>query len=150
MLLPELDIEKTCKNVRALFKQYPSLERLAGEEYTQHLTASYSLEPRTKTNKRQNSIENMVTRKVKAQQILADLYGALNRLPVEHRNILWRHHVLDNITDYVIEQEFYMGRTKYYEFLRSAEIEFAEVYNKGELLVEKTDKVRTKRGQITD
>lgn len=135
MLLPEIDERKTRNNVIDLFEQYDSLCRLAGEQYEQKLTASYNLEPKGDGGI-SRPVENMVTRKITAKQILENLYEALNRLDIEQRAMLWNHYILKNVTKYVIEQEYHLTPPAYYARLRKAQLAFAEVFNIGELLVE--------------
>lgn len=135
MLLPEIDERRTRDNVIRLFEQYDSLCRLAGEDYEQSMTASYSLEPKGPMGI-SRPVENLVTRKVTAIQILESVYDALDKLNIEQRAMLWNHYILKNATEFVIEQEYNMSKPTYYTYLKKAQIAFAEVYNVGELLVE--------------
>lgn len=137
MLLPEIDEKKTRNNVIELFEQYDSLCRLAGEQYEQKLTADYKLEPKGDGGI-SRPVENMVTRKIAAKQILENLYQALNRLDIEQRAMLWNHYILKNVTEYVIQTEYHLTPPAYYARLKKAQLAFAEVYNIGELIVEIT------------
>lgn len=137
MLLPEIDEKKTRNNVIELFEQYDSLCRLAGEQYEQKLTADYNLEPKGDGGI-SRPVENMVTRKIAAKQILVNLYQALNRLDIEQRAMLWNHYILKNVTEYVIQTEYHLTPPAYYARLKKAQLAFAEVYNIGELIVEIT------------
>lgn len=135
MLLPEIDERKTRDNVIKLLGQYDSLCRLAGEQYEQKLTADYNLEPKGDKGI-SRPVENMVTRKISAIQILTNIYDALTRLSADQRKMLWEHYTIGVPSEYEIASELNMSVATYYRKLEKAQLAFAEVYSVGELLVE--------------
>lgn len=135
MLLPEINERETRDNVIKLLEQYDSLCRLAGRQYEQSLTADYSLEPKG-SGGISRPIENLVSRKVAAIQILENIYKALNDLNFEQKEMLWSHYVDKMTNEYRIEEKYNISVPTYYNHLRKAQLAFAEVYGVGELLVE--------------
>ena len=135
VLLPEINQKQTRENVKKLLDQYHSLRRLAGTQYEQKMTASYSLEPKG-SGGISRPVENMVTRKLTAIGILENIYDTFNKLNIEQREILWNHYVECNIGEYKITEKYNVSLQTYYNRLHKTQIAFAEVYNSGELLSE--------------
>lgn len=135
MLLPEINEKMTRRNVMKLLEQYHSLRRLAGRQYEQKLTASYTLEPRGDggTSK---PVEDMVTRKVSAIEIINHIHDALNKLNGQQRKLLWEHYTISAPSEYEIVTKFNISVATYYRKLEKAQLAFAEVYHLGELIVE--------------
>lgn len=135
MLLPEIDERKTCENVKVLLGNYHSYRRLAGTQYEQKLTASYTLEPKGDggTSK---PVEDMVTRKVSAIEIINHIHDALNKLNGQQRKLLWEHYTISAPSEYEIITKFNISVATYYRKLEKAQLAFAEVYHLGELIVE--------------
>ncbi|MFL2134799.1 ArpU family phage packaging/lysis transcriptional regulator [Ruoffia sp. FAM 24228] len=135
MLLPEINEKMTRRNVMKLLEQYHSLRRLAGRQYEQKLTASYTLEPKGDggTSK---PVEDMVTRKVSAIEIINHIHDALNKLNGQQRKLLWEHYTISAPSEYEIVTKFNISVATYYRKLEKAQLAFAEVYHLGELIVE--------------
>lgn len=135
MLLPEINEKMTRRNVMKLLEQYHSLRRLAGRQYEQKLTASYTLEPKGDggTSK---PVEDMVTRKVSAIEIINHIHDALNKLNGQQRKLLWEHYTISAPSEYEIITKFNISVATYYRKLEKAQLAFAEVYHLGELIVE--------------
>ena len=135
MLLPEINEKMTRRNVMKLLEQYHSLRRLAGRQYEQKLTASYTLEPKGDggTSK---PVEDMVTRKVSAIEIINNIHDALNKLNGQQRKLLWEHYTISAPSEYEIVTKFNISVATYYRKLEKAQLAFAEVYHLGELIVE--------------
>lgn len=135
MLLPEINEKMTRRNVMKLLEQYHSLRRLAGRQYEQKLTASYTLEPKGEgcTSK---PVEDMVTRKVSAIEIINHIHDALNKLNGQQRKLLWEHYTISAPSEYEIVTKFNISVATYYRKLEKAQLAFAEVYHLGELIVE--------------
>lgn len=125
----------TRRNVMKLLEQYHSLRRLAGRQYEQKLTASYTLEPKGDggTSK---PVEDMVTRKVSAIEIINHIHDALNKLNGQQRKLLWEHYTISAPSEYEIITKFNISVATYYRKLEKAQLAFAEVYHLGELIVE--------------
>lgn len=134
-MLPEIDENKTRKNVIRLLEQYDKLCLLSGEQYEQKLTADYSLEPKG-SGGISRPIENIVSRKLNAIQILDNIYEALDRLDIEQRAMLWNHYILRNVNEFVIENKYFMSKPTYYAKLKKAQVSFAWAYSNGELIEE--------------
>lgn len=135
MLLPDINEKMTRRNVMKLLEHYHSLRRLAGRQYEQKLTASYTLEPKGDggTSK---PVEDMVTRKVSAIEIINNIHDALNKLNGQQRKLLWEHYTISAPSEYEIETKFNISVATYYRKLEKAQLAFAEVYHLGELIVE--------------
>src|SRR5699024_5577533 len=125
----------TRRNVMKLLEQYHSLRRLAGRQYEQKLTASYTLEPKGDggTSK---PVEDMVTRKVSAIEIINHIHDALNKLNGQQRKLLWEHYTISAPSEYEIVTKFNISVATYYRKLEKAQLAFAEVYHLGELIVD--------------
>ena len=130
----EYNKNKANKRAESLLNNYWQYVRIAGKSYEQHLTASYSFEPRSQTNKVSQPIEKMVTIKVEAQQVLENIYEAMNSISQNERLMLVDHYVRNKVSDYYIEQKLNLSRATYYNRLRKARLSFAEAYGYGELI----------------
>lgn len=135
MLLPEINEKMTRRNVMKLLEQYHSLRRLAGRQYEQKLTASYTLEPKGDGGTIK-PVEDMVTRKVSAIEIINHIHDALNKLNGQQRKLLWEHYTISAPSEYEIITKFNISVATYYRKLEKAQLAFAEVYHLGELIVE--------------
>lgn len=135
MLLPEINEKETRKNVVNLLEQYHSLRRLAGEQYEQKMTANYTLEPKGAGGV-SRPIENLVSRKVSAIQIINNIHYALNKLSPQDRKLLWEHYTIKVPTEYEVITLLNISVATYYRKLEKAQLAFAEIYGAGELIVE--------------
>lgn len=137
-LFPELDEEKTRNNVDELLGIYRRLARLADEEYTPKVTASYSFELKSYTGTVNSALENSVIRKVSAEQEIYKIAKAMNKLNAFHRQMLHHRYMSrKEPTDIQIYMDLGMSERTYYRGLADAQIAFAEAYDGGRLLAEK-------------
>lgn len=137
-LFPEIDKEKTKQNVKNLLVHYHSLVRLAGEDYTPNITATYSFEPKSYTGTVSSQTENMVVRKMTAEKTLESVAKAMNKLNIYDRKLIHSKYmnvrVLKNTEIYL---DFSISERTFYRELDKALIRFAEAYENGSLLAEK-------------
>lgn len=137
-LIPEIDNEKTKKNAAEVLGIYRRLERMAHEEYTPKVTASFSFEVKGFTGSVNSAVENSVVRKVTAEQELAKIVKALNKLNAFHRQLLYERYVIRNeLSDIQIYMELGMSERSFYREMDKALICFAEAYDGGRLLADK-------------
>lgn len=135
MLLPEIDKEKTKKNVDNLLSNYHRLKRLAGRPIDQNLTATYSFEPKADFFDPSSKIERGVIRKVNAGEIVDEIQSALNLLSVDSRKRLHQKYFQPyKQFDYEIYSNENISSSSYYRMLSKAQLEFAEAYQAGELI----------------
>ena len=138
-LLDIIDEKKTRKEAIKVLKKYSRLRRIAGEEYAPKITISYSLEPRSSSGQVSKQVENMVVRRVSAQQDLEVIAKAINSLSnLEYTRILIERYCRKNRReDYSIYSELGYSSSEYYRILNKALLEFAESYQARDLLVYK-------------
>ena len=135
MLFEEVHEEITKNNVNNLVTRYHNIKRLAGS-YTPKITTTYSLTPRSETGLTSDSTSDTVSRKGKAQDMLKGIERAFECLSVESRNrIYYKYMSEDSLYDYQIYNAQNISKDTYYRELGKAQLEFAEAYNGGELLV---------------
>ena len=135
MLFEEVHEEITKNNVNNLLSRYHNIKRLAGS-YTPKITTTYSLTPRSETGLTSDSTSDTVSRKGKAQNMLKEIERAFKCLSVESRNrIYYKYMSEDSLYDYQIYNAQNISKDTYYRELGKAQLEFAEAYNGGELLV---------------
>lgn len=136
-MFPEIDKEKTKKNVHRLLSHYRSMARLADEEYTPKITATFSLELKGSGGSPSDQVGNAVSRKVTAEQELWKIGRAMNQLNADKRQILhYRYIDSREMTDTMIYYDLNMSERTFYRELGKAQIEFAEAYDYGRLLAE--------------
>lgn len=140
-MFPEIDKEKTKMNVHRLLSHYRSMARLADEEYTPKITATFSLELKGFGGKPSDQVSSAVTRKVTAEQELWKICRAMNQLNAYRRQILhYRYIDSRDMTDTMIYYDLNMSERSFYRDLEKAQVEFAEAYDNGRLLAEKRQK----------
>ncbi|SFB90461.1 phage transcriptional regulator, ArpU family [Alkalibacterium subtropicum] len=136
-MFPEIDNEKTKGNVHRLLSHYRSMARLADEEYTPKITATFSLELKGSGGKPSDQVGNAVARKVTAERELWKIGRAMNKLNAYHRQLLHDRYIdKREFTDVMIYMDLGMSKSTYYRELENSLIEFAESYDSGRLLVE--------------
>lgn len=137
-LFPEIDKDKTKKQVRDFLSCYRSMARIAGEEYTPKVTATYSFELKSFTGTVSRATENAVVRKVTAEQTLAKISKAINKLNAYDRQLIHDKY-MDNreLNDIEIYLTYNMSSSSFYRELDKALIKFAEAYENGTLLIDK-------------
>lgn len=137
-LFPEIDKEKTKENVHRLLSHYRSLARLADEEYTPKITASYSLEMKSPGGI-SDSVSRAVTMKETAERELWKIGRALNKMNDRRRLLHDRYIDKRELSDIRIYMDLGMSEATYYRELGKAQMEFAEAYDGGRLLEEKSE-----------
>lgn len=141
-MFPEMDRDKTKRNVHRLLSHYRSMARLADEEYTPKLTATYSFE--LKAPGISDNVGNAVARKVTAERELWKIGRALNKLNAYQRQLLHERYIdRRELTDIEIYYDLGMSKTTYYKELEKAQVEFAEAYDNGRLIVDISEEKRT-------
>lgn len=137
MLFSELLKNKTKENAKRTLKTYRNYLRIAGEEYSPKVTATYSLEPKSAPASPSRQTENMVLRRVSAQQELDHIAEAINRLSDANLSqiLVERYCRLRFRQDKEIYPALGYSSSEYYRLLDQALFEFAEAYKNGELLV---------------
>nr|DAY36895.1 MAG TPA: transcriptional regulator [Caudoviricetes sp.] len=136
MFFSELLKNKTKENAKRTLKTYRNFLRIAGEEYSPKVTATYSLEPKSAPSSPSRQIENMVLRRVSAQQELEHIADAINRLSDANLSqiLVERYCRLRFKQDKEIYPALGYSSSEYYRLLDQALYEFAEAYKGGELL----------------
>lgn len=136
MLFGEVLKNKTKENADNTLKNYRVLLRIAGEEYSPKVTATYSLEPKSAPNSPSRQTEQMVIRRVSAQQELELMASAINRLSDLNLSqiLIERYCRVRFRQDKAIYPSLGYSESEYYRLLDRALLEFAEAYKAGELL----------------
>ena len=135
-MFPEIDKEKTKENVHNFLSYYRNLARLADEEYTPKVTATYSLELKSPGGPSDN-VGNAVARKVTAEQELWKIGRAMNKLNAYERQMLHERYIRRKPwTDVMIYMSLNLSESTYYRELEKAQMSFAEAYDSGRLLTE--------------
>lgn len=135
MLFEEVHEEITKNNVNNLLSRYHSIKRLAGS-YTPKITTTYSLTPRSETGLTSDSTSDKVSLKGKATEQLKEIDRAFKCLSADSRNRLhYKYMSEDSLYDYQIYNAQNISKDTYYRELSKAQLEFAEAYNGGELMV---------------
>lgn len=135
MFFEEVHEEITKSNVNNLLSRYHNIKRLAGS-YTPKITSTYSLTPRSDTGQTSDSTSDTVIRRGKAQDILKEIDRALKCLSLDSRNRIYLKYMTeDTLYDYQIYNSQNISKDTYYRELSRAQLEFAEAYNGGELMV---------------
>lgn len=138
-LFPETDRGLTKLNVDRLLSQYRTMVRLADEEYTPRITATYSLDLKTPGGISDN-VSKAVVRKVTAERELWKIGRAMNKLDAYSRQLLHDRYISrEKKNDIQIYSDLNVSESTFYKELTEAMIEFAEAYDSGRLLVEVAD-----------
>lgn len=122
-MFPEIDRDNTKKNVHRLLSHYRSMARLADEEYTPKITATFSLELKGSGGNPSDQVGNSVIRKVTAQQELWKISRAMNQLNAYQRQLL-HYRYIDNreMTDTMIYYDLNMSKRTFYRELGKVQI----------------------------
>lgn len=135
-MFPEIDKEKTKENVHRLLSHYRSMARIADEDCTPKITATYSLELKS-FGGISDTVGNAVARKATAEQELWKISRAMNKLNAYQRQILHDRYIdRKEMTDTMIYYDLNMSERTFYRELGKAQVEFAESYDNGRLLAE--------------
>lgn len=138
-LFREVSARLSKENAKHVLEQYRTQARIAGEEYAPKITISYSLEPKASSGSVNKATENMVARRVDAQNLLEQIAKAINSLSeIEYIHILIEKYCRkQKRQDKQIYLELGYSESEFYRVLDRALYEFAEAYRHGELLVYK-------------
>lgn len=135
MFLEELNEEITKNNVNNLLSQYQRIKRLAGNS-SPNITSTYSVVPRSYTGETSNPTSDLVQLREKAQTQLKEIEVALKSISADARDRLYFKYISDDQKyDYEIYNNQNISKDTYYRELRKAQLEFAEAYKGGELMV---------------
>ncbi|EUJ42453.1 ArpU family phage packaging/lysis transcriptional regulator [Listeria fleischmannii] len=136
-LLPEINVNKTVFNAKQVLSCYRALQRMAGAEFTQSLTASYSSEPKGPVNN-SSTIENIVINRIngnKASEEVAKICFAVNRLNKLSQEIIKYSYLTQNeYTELEVQEIVRKYGGNFRELKKKALLMFAEAYEHGELL----------------
>ncbi|RAN59826.1 hypothetical protein B8A46_05440 [Dolosigranulum pigrum] len=136
-LFKEIDEKKTKAKADELLSHYFKLKRIAGRPVKQNLTATLSDEPKGTEYKNKSKIEKGVQRKVDASSIIDDIHYVIDQcISLDARRRLTSKYLTPMLQyDYEIYTELGESHATFYKKLGEAQIEFAESYHGGELLV---------------
>lgn len=132
-----IDKKATKENVDELLNLYRRLARMADEEYMPKMTATYSFEIKGNGGSISDQIGEAVSRKFAAQQEIIKITKAINKLNSYHRQLLFERYMKRRPqTDIMIYVGLNLSESTFYRELEKAQLEFAEAYDDGRLLVE--------------
>ena len=130
-----IDVQETKGKVDFLLKEYHSIRRLSGS-YTPNITATFSITPRSETNRISNSTSDVFEKKEKYKTLLDDIHKAINCLESESRKLLYHRYLSeDERFDYELYTDMMISRNTFYRRLAKAQVHFAEAFKGGRLLV---------------
>lgn len=131
----ELNEEITKNNVNQLLSRYHNVKRLAGS-YTPKITSTYSMTPRSYTGLTSDSTSDKVSLRAKAKEQLKEILEAFEALSLDSRRRIYLKYMTDeSLYDYQIYNSQNISKDTYYRELSKAQLEFAEAYKGGELMV---------------
>ncbi|MTD38014.1 ArpU family transcriptional regulator [Erwinia sp. CPCC 100877] len=138
IVFPEIDRKQTKKKVHQLLNNYRSLARIAGELHVPKLTTAYTFEMNEAAGTIRQNTEQSFNRKEIAEAELKKITAAFNQLEEQDRQLLYDKYIDHNFTTNIaIYMKLHMSESKFYRELDRVLICFAEVYENGELLIEK-------------
>ncbi|WP_088838884.1 ArpU family phage packaging/lysis transcriptional regulator [Listeria sp. ILCC792] len=136
-LLPEINVHKTVLNAKQVLSCYRALQRIAGTEFTQSLTARYSSEPKGPINN-SSQIEDIVINRIngnKAIEEVAKIDFAVNRLNQLSQEIIKYSFLTQNeYTELEVQEIVRKYGGNFRELKKKSLLMFAEAYAHGELL----------------
>lgn len=139
LIFDEIDEEKTIETVKKLLGNYHSIRRVARSN-TPNITSSYSITPRSETNRISNSTSDAFEKKEKYKTLLDDIHKAINCLESESRKLLYHRYLSeDERFDYELYTDMMISRNTFYRRLAKAQVHFAEAFQGRMLLVYKED-----------
>ena len=136
-LFKEIDKSLTKQNAYEVLSLYRRYSRMAGEEYTPKITATYSLEPKATSFSNSKQTETQVTRRVAAWDEMQAITKAINRIidPYVRQILIEKYFKWQIKSDYIIYTELGYSESEFYRMLERGTLEFAENYRNGSLLV---------------
>lgn len=130
-----IDKSATKENVDKLLSLYRRLARMADEEFIPKMTATYSFEVKASGGV-SDSLGEAISRSVSAQQEIKKIVKALNKLNSYQRQLLFEKYIKRRQqTDIMIYIGLNMSESTFYRELEKAQLEFAEAYDDGRLLL---------------
>ncbi|WP_242694923.1 ArpU family phage packaging/lysis transcriptional regulator [Pseudogracilibacillus auburnensis] len=136
--LPEIDRDKTKKNVEAALEKYQIMLLMDPEECEPKITASFRLAPSSPTNEFHSTTEDVALERIeiteKRRNYINRIRKAVNRLNYQERTIIIKRYINDDdIYDYEVYNEMGFSERKYYRikaraFYKLAFILRLEVY----------------------
>lgn len=123
--LPEIDRDKTKKNVEAALEKYQIMLLMDPEELEPKITASFHLAPSAPTNEFQSSTEDTAIQIIdlteKRKKYINKIRKAVNRLSYQERTIIIsRYFKSDDVFDYEVYNELGFSESKYYRIKSDA------------------------------
>lgn len=135
-MMRELDKKATKDKAVRLLSAYKQLKRLAGEQFTSKVTATYSFEPRSFTGIVNKPLEKYIERQMTAQKLLDDIEEAINHINDAYlRQVLVMKYCKSYDSDIAIYVDLGYSESEFYRTLEKAILLFAECYSYGALLV---------------
>ena len=136
-LFQDIDKVLTKRNAYEVLSLYRRYSRMAGEEYTPKITATYSLEPKATGFSNSKQTETQVTRRVAAWDEMQAITKAINRIidPYVRQILIEKYCKWQIKSDYIIYTELGYSESEFYRMLERGALEFAENYRNGSLLV---------------
>ncbi len=132
----EVDEAATSKKVKQVFKNYPRIKSMAMKEasigasnlsFTGHIK---------KKGANSDSVGDSVARKIKAEQELKEIETALASVTEDYRICMkakYDKSTYEHVMDIYLNLN--MAERTFYRYIRKGEIQFAEAYKNGGLLV---------------
>ncbi|MDN6291474.1 MAG: hypothetical protein L0J35_00190 [Tetragenococcus halophilus] len=132
----ERDEKATVRQVRRVLKNYLKIGSMA-EESVSIGTSKFSENGHIKKKVTNSDIVGKsVTRKVMSQQELAEIERALKKVSSEYRRVLKAKYTKDYYEhDFNIYMDMGLSEKTFYRYIRKGEMQFAENYKNGMLLV---------------
>lgn len=128
-----IDEKATRDNVDKFLKRFHSYRRLSGITVEQVNDSIIEQLPNVECSKGEELSMNL-QRTQQAQMIFKSIFGALKKLPNHGREKIEQRYILEYTVSNICSEEM-ISKSTFYKRLREAILEFAEVYNDGELLV---------------
>lgn len=136
-LFPLPDVKKTKERADAVLRQYRRLNMIAGVNYVQKVTATYSFEPRSYTGVVSNAMAKQIEKKADAEQELKYIEEGLNAIPdVNIRKILFMKYCSkEEDMDKAIYVDLGYASSEFYRKVEKGLMYFASAYRNGILEV---------------
>lgn len=115
-LFKEIDKSLTKRNAYEVLSLYRRYSRMAGEEYTPKITATYSLEPKATSFSNSKQTETQVTRRVAAWDEMQAITKAINRIidPYVRQILIEKYFKWQIKSDYIIYTELGYSESEFY------------------------------------
>ena len=140
-LFSDIKKSQTLAGARRKLSHYRRLRHIAGEEYSPKVTATYSFEPKAPFGSPNRATEDMVTRKVAAWQELEHIEKAINAILDSYvRHVIYEKYCARyRKSDIAIYLDLGYSESEFYRLVERGQLEFAENYRNGKLLVFQED-----------